>query len=366
MGPRTGLFHLLRKSGGVGEIRASDVDFVYRLLLGRNPESLEIVEHWRRTGLPLETLAGNVLKSEEFAARWNARASGLEDTPVPSSEELALLHRHARAVAGDPDHVTNFLGVRTRIAFLPGLASAGGLVEGLPIPWNFHGDLLEWLGSLRAVDEARGRFVAVELGAGWGPWLVSTAVVARRRGIETVHLVGVEADPGKLAFLDAHMRDNGLDPARHTLLEAVVAARDGWARFPVQRDPSQDWGAAAIEGTATAVDPSRSGDHLVEVKAISLATLLDRFERVDLVHCDIQGDEVRTLDAGFDTLQSKVRRIVIGTHGRDLEEELFRLLAGGGWRLEGEKACRRAQEGRRIGLVQDGVQVWANPNLQRR
>ncbi len=53
---------------------------------------------------------------------------------------------------------------------------------------------------LSSVLEAKDRLVAFELGAGWGPRLVTAAVAARRRGIRDIQLVGVEGSAEHVAF----------------------------------------------------------------------------------------------------------------------------------------------------------------------
>ena len=94
----------------------------------------------------------------------------------------------------------------------------------------------EWLGCLNAVAAARGQIVAVELGAGWGPWLVAAYAAARRRGIRNIKLVGVEGLPEHVEMMRQHFIDNGIRPGDHTLYQAVVGTRDGTAWFPIVED----------------------------------------------------------------------------------------------------------------------------------
>lgn len=110
---------------------------------------------------------------------------------------------------GKPEYVTDFLGTRTRTAFIRCAESFDGAVEGYPIPANFHATAAEWAGVLLAVADAGGRFAAAEIGAGWGPWLVSSAAAARKRGIENIRLLVLEASPAHLDFIRQHFRDNG-------------------------------------------------------------------------------------------------------------------------------------------------------------
>jgi len=181
-----------------------------------------------------------------------------------------------------------------------------------------------------------------------------------------VRLVGVEGDQAHFGFMQTHLRDNGIDPLGHRLICAVVSAADGIARFPVLPDPSADWGASAEYGAGhdTGHDGNPSGARAyVQVPAISIMTLLRDLDRVDLMHCDIQGAEADCLEAAASAVTAKVRRLVVGTHGREIEGRLLTLLSGQGWTLEHEAACTFLQSGTAMLPLLDGVQVWCNPCL---
>ena len=50
-----------------------------------------------------------------------------------------------------PDYVTNFLGVKISPRYFPGILDGkAGTVEPIPIPANWHADIAEWAGALRA------------------------------------------------------------------------------------------------------------------------------------------------------------------------------------------------------------------------
>jgi FkbM family methyltransferase len=280
-----------------------------------------------------------------------------------------------------PGFVIDFLGTRTRTEYISAYKEArDGWVEDYPIPVNFHATALEWAGTLRAVLTARERFVAAELGAGWGPWLVSAAFAARQRGIRDVSLIGVEGSRHHLHYLRTHLADNGFDPDEHALVHGVVGAADGFAEFPVLTDPSADYGQPAqfappprpplrarlkrlvkrLLGRPVAPERPYATER---VPAYSLATLLRPYAAVDLVHIDIQGHEAEVVAASRAVLAEKVRWLVIGTHGREIERALADELAPAGWAAEGAEACQDERIGGRPVLVRDGCQVWRNPRL---
>ncbi len=303
-------------------------------------------------------------------------------TEFPLTDEEVIRSFPRYQGAASPDHVIDFLGTKTRIAYISMLAGGGSSIEDYPIPTNFHATALEWAGVLRAVLTAGPKIVACELGAGWAPWLVTVARAAQLRGVAEVHLVGVEASEEHCDYMRSHFADNGLDVRQHTLLQGIVAQRDGVAEFPTLLDPAHDWGAAAVNLHKSPAErlarrvlrPVRAAAHYVRhgktgaspverITSYSIPTLLKPFERVDLVHIDIQGHEYEVLRCSRQALKRKVRRLVIGTHSRLIEEKLLAELAGQGWILEADESCRYRQEQHEMFLSRDGCQVWHNPAL---
>lgn len=276
-------------------------------------------------------------------------------------------------------YVIDFLGTRTRTAYIRGLPSS--LTEGYPIPKNFHAFAIEWAGLLAGVNDAGTELVAVELGAGWAPWLVAAARAAQLRGIKQVRLVGVEGSRHHWEYMCTHFTDNGLNPADHTLLHGVAGVADGIAEFPVLADPSLDWGSSAIASPAVVGDTTSRIRRLLrplaktlkrqqppqaaveQVRSYSMATLLRPFTMVDVIHIDIQGHEHSVVASARRILQEKAKRLVIGTHGRGIEQQLFDELSAAGWRLEADESCVYKAVDGKPSLALDGCQIWRNPRL---
>ncbi len=337
------------------------VRWAYRLILGREPENDEVVADHVRKGIAPTDLARQFLTSPEFlsALRTNPKLLPAEAlTPLI----LGRFKRSSRSrLPGEAGFFRDFLGVRTDCAFFPaGYARyAGGVAgrDGLPDYLPLH-DAVEWRALLQSVLEARARFTAVELGAGWGPWLVAGAKAAERAGITELHLAGVEASAEHFQFMLRHFQANGLDPNAQTLVNGVVGPEDGVALFPRLHNPSQQWGAKADYGD-TPTD-SKNAAETDEVPAVSLPTLLGRLPPVDFLHCDVQGAEADILTAGLDVLCARVRRMVVGTHGRRIEQDLLDMLPARGWILETEEPCAYRHLGSRLDMFRDGVQIWWN------
>lgn len=359
------------------------VDGLYRGLLGRGADPDGLATHSARFAagaVGIAQLAADLAGSDEFKSRHGAPAPRAPDGRLHeplgcsrSEAEAVFAPFRAEGLEGEPGFVTNFMGGRLSVSFVAGLEGLSGSVEGLPIPGNCHGETLEWLGTLRAVQEAQGSFAIVELGAGWAPWCAIAHRGARVRGIEDIRVVAVEGEAGHVGFIHEHLRDNGVPAEAARVLHGIAGPRDGFAEFPRHRRASGDYGGAAAFGEAPG---ERAGlDHFVELRrdnlaeierlpCYSLATLLEPFDTVDLVHCDVQGAEQEVFSAGLKAAGAKVRRVVVGTHSFALDRSLIGLFAGAGWVCEGVNACEMLE--RETGspvTVRDGCQVWRNPRL---
>lgn len=335
---------------------AEGVRWAYRLALRREASEEDVRFHAPHVASPAQLR--QVFTSREFQA------------VSPDAAHLAgidVLRQFApfSTTVPSPGAYSNFVGAVTRTEFLhPSLAWKAGSVEPVPSDESptLHG-LAEWVGSLRSVLEARDRFVAIELGAGWAPWLVSMAIAAQKRGIKDLALVGVEGAADHHAWMRTHFADNGLDPDQHLLLHAVVGADDGVAYFPKLHDPTLDYGANAVfsddEREAAVVRGA-----LEKVDCVGLAGLLRRTGRVDLLHMDIQGHEQTVLEASMAEMNGYVRRAVIGTHSRTIDAALLDLFTTHGWQLEYEKPTVVVQtpEGK-LHFPVDGEQVWRNDRV---
>jgi FkbM family methyltransferase len=268
----------------------------------------------------------------------------------------------------------NFLGVKTRRHFLDGISSE--ILEsffGSTLP-PVNEEYFEWIDVLESVRRADQQFTMIELGAGYGRWLVNAAVALRRINPLPLKLIGVEAEPSHFGFMEQHFLDNGLDPRQHTLLRFAVNDVGGEVPFHIG-NPSGWYGQAIAERQtglfrrligalryrwARLID-SRPGQTIVRVRAVTLNELLRVVRRVDLVDMDIQGAEARVISASMAELNAKVRRIHIGTHSCEIEGVLRNLFRAAGWSNVNDYAClsRNSTPYGEIDFV-DGVQTWEN------
>jgi hypothetical protein len=342
-------------------VTADDVRNAYYTMLGRLPENNAALEFHVNASASLQDLYTSLAGSDEFLL--NIRGSLCSPFTL---DHIAFLRRFA-----DPERkpvegfVVDFLGVKTDCRFRTSTIPMSGFVDRVPVPRDVRGwGAYEWIGALRAVDEASDRFTAIELGAGWGPWLIAGARAARAKGISDIDLAGVEGDNMHFTFMLAHFVTNGEDPDKHQLMHGVVAPQSGAALFPIDDNPVYAWAQEpkffATRAAAKDALASTNGRYQV-LDAFSLPEIVRERRRVDLLHVDIQGSEADLVEANTDLLCRRVSRVVIGTHGRDIELRLRHAFKAMGWSCEFEHPCEYAVPD--FTLIEDGTQVWKNPRF---
>jgi len=280
---------------------------------------------------------------------------------------------------------TDFLGVRTRIEFEADMPYAPSLCEPAAadpvLPRDaypgFDEEYFEWIDVLETVCEARDRFTMIELGAGYGRWLVRAVAALRVVNPLPFRLVAVEPEPTHFGWLHEHLRENDIDPSDHVLVEAAVTAHGRPVPFHVGN--AAGWyGQAIADPSALHSAPVRAlrrlmarwrhsdaaATSVVRVPSVTLQDLLADLDRVDLVDLDVQGAEADVLGAAIDALDRKVRRVHVGTHAAEIEEALRVLFRGRGWQAIHDFPCLKASATPygEIGF-NDGVQTWLNPAL---
>jgi FkbM family methyltransferase len=347
-------------------LNREDVIEGYRRVLGREPESVEIVERTAAHFSNKWDFLNSLVISDEFRTKQGLVAAG--SYAGIRDEDIALLRHYQRRSEGRLGYLTDFVGSITDVRFLGRIAGVGGGVEDLPLPGSFHAEAIEWVGVLRAVDEARDSFSVSEIGAGWGPWIVSAAVAARNKGIGRFHMSAVEADAGHVEMMRKHVGDNGFAQSDAFLLHAAIGSERGSAFFP-NLEQGEDWGAAAVFGNLDAppeVDYRGQRVQYTKVPVVTFEDALASSEYFDLVHVDVQGLERELVPSNLGLLTRKVRWLVIGTHSRSIEGDLIEVLGSGGWELRYEKPCRIQPTRGSLSpanTLTDGTQVWKNEHM---
>jgi hypothetical protein len=301
-------------------------------------------------------------------------------------------------------YVADFLGILTDFKFhvLSGvdpMTVGGGHVQtSLPVIGNGGNgegwfEAVNWLASARA---ARGRYVMITLGAHYGAQAVGAFKAVQRANPMPCKLVAVEPVPENCAWMVQHMRTNGIDPNDHWLVQTAVGASNDPIYFPVGAPGTgannsyatneaaartlyadmfikQGKAEQALRNlimnntTGIAKDLVPGRNQMAEIKLMSCVTLKDLigpFDVVDYLESDIQQSEILVFPPYIDLLRRKVRRILIGTHGRDVHTTLHDLFARTGWDIVFSYEPNATHESARGQFVtNDGVLTVRNPDL---
>lgn len=124
---------------------------------------------------------------------------------------------------------TDFPGVRTRLSYF-GKDShpAKHAIGAIPFPDDaLHAEAIKYLAAVYALEQAGDSFTVVELGTGYGPWLVFGAKAALRRGITKVRLIAVEADLQRHQLFYTKLADAGLHPPSSGVTDVDVRCLHG-------------------------------------------------------------------------------------------------------------------------------------------
>ncbi len=223
-------------------------------------------------------------------------------------------------------------------------------------------EYFEWIDLLEAIDSARDSFTMVELGAGYGRWLVAAAVILRNQKNIPFRLIGVEAESNHFKMMHQHFIDNGLSPKEYTLIQGAINDTEEQVYF-TEGHSKEWWGQAIIQNKET-----RIGDWpkatVTEVLGHPISKILENVDYVDLMDIDIQGAEAKAIRGSLSSINSKVRRIHVGTHSHKNEDELYEMFSRLGWTCCNNFPCLSTVE-THYGPITfgDGVQTWINPNL---
>ncbi len=261
----------------------------------------------------------------------------------------------------DGTWVWDSLGVRTDPRYRPQFRpQPRGRVETRhPGPFAPYFELVFVLEAVKAARPGR-PFEMIELGAGYGAWLATVVKAAERFGVGDLRLTGVEMVPEHVAWMKQHLRDNGADPDAHRLLHGAVSDTDGTAVY--LPDAEEDFGQRVNRRHGGGgPGPKTSG---IQVPCWSLASLLRDQRRVQLIHCDIQGEEGRVFRNAVGLVKDKVERLLISTHSNAVHRDLRGRFKHAGFEIVYDFPVR-SRVRTEYGDVQflDGLLCAVNPHL---
>lgn len=330
----------------------------------------------RAIGRVLHNLADN-----KDAAVGAQGTSPLQVYAGYEEEDLQAIRKLSTFTASvSAEFYTDGFGVKTLFECVPFVDPATlniGRLE-FPVPDDgFHAEAIEYAALADALRRSpeNAPFCAVEIGAGWGPWIAAAGVIARRRGAGKISLVGVEASSRRFALMCRHLEANGLRPSGVTgedaqhgnvftrVFNGAVWTHDGVIWFP--ESDVADMGAAATTSNGETDYRGAKSDNK-SIPCRTLATLLQGVGAIDFMHIDIQGAELELLQDQAAWVTDNVKTMMLATHSRPIEGKLMELLLGHGWQLLREKPCRvdwRKDCSLAGRTIVDGSQYWLNNKL---
>jgi FkbM family methyltransferase len=277
-------------------------------------------------------------------------------TPVTHHPVFSIFDRPGKR--SDETFFLDFLGVKHRKRFLE-----EALIDSL-VRWSPRKspseEYFEWIALLVAVEAAPARFTIVEVGAGWGRWMLRGAAAAKLRN-KSYHLVGVEPDPDHFNWMAIAMDDNDIPPGNRTLIHGVVAGTQESVWFQ-SGTPSEWYGQAIIEaGQAHHLIESGAAEStpVRQMRPISLDSTFAELESVDLLDLDIQGAEADAIEQSIDSIERKVKAVYVSTHSEEVERRLRALFLTRGWFPVFDYSLSSSPR-TPYGTIQlkDGAQLW--------
>jgi hypothetical protein len=298
-------------------------------------------------------------------------------------------------------YLVDFLGTltdatfRTMFGIDPNTVGGGHQQTRVPTIEDGEGwfEAVNWVVAAR---EARDKYSMVTLGACYGAQAVGSYRALQILNPMPYKLAAIEPEPENHEWTRRHMRDNGIDPDQQWVVKAAISAQNDPVLFPIG---SPGTGAqncvstneqlarkiyaneiiAAGRGNETLLNLMMNNstgimknlapghDFPAEIKLVSAVTLPDilgPFEALDYLESDIQQSEILVFPPCMEIVKRKVRRIHIGTHGKDVHRALLKLFRKDGWEIVFNYDPNSTFESPLGSFsTNDGILTVRNPNL---
>jgi FkbM family methyltransferase len=292
----------------------------------------------------------------------------------------------------------DFIGTRSHKDYLSDFKERISTHVSSAIP-PFDEEYFEWMDILESAALAKDSYTIVELGAGYGRWAARGVLAARQKGIHNIKVIAVEAEPAHFKWLQEHLLYNGLTKEQFEIYNCVVGGKKDTVRFYIGKpqghpgNTAREWyGQAKLKeaffsktslldrffqifgklfGKKTAeyfgkeIKTLSTGWKVIEeVPQLPLSHFIAKYELIDLVDLDVQGEEFEVINGSLEEVNKKVKRLHIGTHNKQVEDLLYELLSKNGWQCINNYTFAQENDTPygKISFV-DGVQTWINPKL---
>ena len=239
----------------------------------------------------------------------------------------------------------------------------------MPLTWfditdefQANEDLFSWIDLLESVASAESRFTMLDLGAGYGRWLVNGAMASRQKGKDFL-VAGVEAEDIHYRWMLEHLEDNGITKQQCLTFHGPISDVEKSVFFTYGHPT--DWYGQQILPSADTPFGDWPESSVKQKRTVSIIDVLTQVGRLDTLHADVQGEEAIIFPACIDLLDESVKRVLIGTHSREIDKILDALFNKHGWENRYAFPCQAEGIMTPYGVVdfQDGVQSWINRRL---
>jgi FkbM family methyltransferase len=179
--------------------------------------------------------------------------------------------------------------------------------------------VLEIFSLMSIIEEVGGPYLTFfELGSGRAPMSLCVAGAVNSQIcnplLTSYRILAVESEPVHFCWSRDHLLKQSINAE---ILHGAVTSKNGKCRFMTSGDPAAHMGQSV------------STDGNIEVQSYTIDRLREkfRFERINIIHMDLQGLETEAIKGAKKSLRNNlIDYIIIGTHSRIIEDKLKELL----------------------------------------
>ncbi len=177
---------------------------------------------------------------------------------------------------------------------------------------------------LNMMTKLKGHVNLIELGAGRGDWCLALAGIVDFDVIDhevtSYKCLAVEGEPTHYEWTKTHFEEQQINAIP---VNGAVSSYNGECKFYTVEDPASGYGQS-INDNGNITVPCFTLDHLVEKY---------QFDKIDILHSDIQGAEFGMLKGALKTLVSKkIQYMLIGMHIPGQNKEMIEFLEPYGYK----------------------------------
>lgn len=175
--------------------------------------------------------------------------------------------------------------------------------------------VLEAFSLLAILETYGGRHVNfIEIGSGRAPWCMAVAGAVRHKLVlkspASYFVLAVEAEPIHFQWSKKHLSFQNING---TAIYGAIGRRVGSCLFAAHTDPAAHMGQHV----------SPDGNIEVPVYTIDALRKAHGFNRIHIIHMDIQGSEVEAIEGAKESIsKGLIDYFIIGTHDENKEKEI--------------------------------------------